>query len=364
MEKSKICFVIPSLQAGGMERVMSELARYFGSLDHVEAHLILYGLERGIFYSVPQNITIHTPSFTFNNSTRLSRAINSLKTMLFLRKVISTISPRCILSFGEVWNNFVIFSCLGMDINIYISDRCQPDKNLSFIQETMRRILYPTVRGIIVQSKLASHIYLRKFKCKNIYVIGNPIRSIQSDRLIVRENIVLSVGRLIHTKHYDELIRMFLRIYIPGWKLIIIGDDALKQRNMVKLEALVTSFGASDKVELVGQRADVDDFYLRSKIFAFTSSSEGFPNVIGEAMSAGLPVVSFDCVAGPSEMIRDGENGYLVPLFDFILFEKRLSRLMKDESLREELGNHARNDIRSFSIEAICKKFYNTILLT
>ncbi len=107
---------------------------------------------------------------------------------------------------------------------------------------------------------------------------------------------------------------------------------------------------------------DVDSQYLKSKIFAFTSNSEGFPNVIGEALSAGLPVVSYDCVAGPSEMIVDGENGFLVPVFDDDLFQKRLQQLIDDEELRQKMARKAPESVEKFSIEKIGQQYLDFIL--
>lgn len=79
-------------------------------------------------------------------------------------------------------------------------------------------------------------------------------------------------------------------------------------------------------------------------------------------MAAGLPVVAFDCVAGPSEMIIDGYNGFLVPLYDYRQFEEKLARLMKDENLREKLGINAEKSIQRFSREKICEAFYEFIM--
>jgi GalNAc-alpha-(1->4)-GalNAc-alpha-(1->3)-diNAcBac-PP-undecaprenol alpha-1,4-N-acetyl-D-galactosaminyltransferase len=79
-------------------------------------------------------------------------------------------------------------------------------------------------------------------------------------------------------------------------------------------------------------------------------------------MSAGLPVVAFDCVAGPSDMISDGENGFLVPLFDYGLFRQRLETLMKDRDLQESMGNRGREVIRAFSIQKTGERFLEFIL--
>ena len=201
------------------------------------------------------------------------------------------------------------------------------------------------------------------YRHPNISVIGNPIRKIVGqDGSVSRENIVLMVGRLIKTKHQDKLIELFVKINKPGWKLVIVGYDHLKQNNMERLQSIVKALNAEDRVELAGKQSNVEAYYLKSKIFAFTSSSEGFPNVIGEAMSAGLPVVAFDCVAGPAEMITDNKNGFLIPLFDYALFEHRLSLLMNNELLREQMGMCAKESIQHFDVQHIGDRFYNFML--
>lgn len=356
--KKKLCLVIPSLQAGGMERVMSELANYFSLKPEIDVNMVMYGRKPELFYSIPSTIKLHQPHFFFNNKYRIW---NTIKTFFFLRKKIKDISPDSVLSFGEYWNSFVLLSLLGLKIPVFVSDRCQPDKSLGKTHDFLRRLLYPKSAGVIVQTITAKSIYERRLRKASIIVIGNPIRSINADSSKTRENIVLTVGRLIESKHHDELIRLFARINLPAWKLIIVGGDALKQTNMQRLETLVNDLNLSDRVILTGSRNDVDDFYKRSKIFAFTSSSEGFPNVIGEAMSAELSVVAFSCIAGPSDMIKDGENGYLVSLFDYACFEQRLTELMNNEILRIRFGENSKKAIEVFSVESIGQQFFEVI---
>lgn len=355
----RIVLIIPSLHAGGMERVIAELAAFFSTKSNVEVHLILYGIKRDIFYHLPQNITIHKPGFEFNNSNRI---MNSMKTLWFVRKKIKGLKANAVLSFGESWNSFVLLALLGKKLPVYVSDRCQPNKNLGKKQEFLRRWLYPKAKGIIAQTEVAKEIYLKKNLHQNIQVIGNPIRNIIGDKVVQKENIVLSVGRLIKTKHHDELIRLFVKINQPGWKLIIVGDDALKQENMVRLRKLIVDLHASDKVILAGSQTDVESYYRSSKIFAFTSSSEGFPNVIGEAQSAGLPVIAFDCIAGPADLIQNNQNGYLVPLFDYNQFEEKLAHLMNNNQLRESMGTNAQKSVQQFEASKIAEQFYRFII--
>ena len=244
---------------------------------------------------------------------------------------------------------------------IFVSDRSRPGKDLGFLHNRLKSWLYPQAAGLIAQTGKARKIAELEKRNSNIRVIGNPIRNIEPDPLIVKENIVLTVGRLIKTKNLDQLIRLFVRINAPGWKLVIVGGDAQKQNLMIELEKLIRDLGATDKVILAGNQADVDVYYQKSKIFAFTSSSEGFPNVVGEAMSAGLPVVSFDCMAGPSDMIRDEEDGFLVKVFDYDTFEYRLKCLIDDEVLRGQLGSKAQERIKQFTVESIGKRYLSFI---
>jgi GalNAc-alpha-(1->4)-GalNAc-alpha-(1->3)-diNAcBac-PP-undecaprenol alpha-1,4-N-acetyl-D-galactosaminyltransferase len=343
-----------------MERVMAELAGYFAKKQQVEVHLILYGIKRDIFYALPDNVIIHKPSFIFDDNHRLKSVI---KTLFYLRKTIKEIKPDTVLSFGEYWNNFVLMATLGLSFPVFISDRSQPDKSLGKMQDKLRNWLYPFAKGVIAQTEKAKQIYTSFYRHSNITVIGNPIRKIQiGEEVIERENIVLMVGRLISSKHQDKLIELFVKINNPEWKLVIVGYDHLKQNHLLRLQELVKELGAEDRIVLAGKQSNVERYYLQSKIFAFTSSSEGFPNVIGEAMSAGLPVVSFDCVAGPSEMIADNENGFLIPLFDYDLFQIKLSSLMEDNATRLDFGLNAEKSIQMFSVESIGEKFFQFIL--
>ena len=359
MKKVKIVFVIHSLQAGGMERVVSILSNHIVENKDIEVHIILYGIYRDIFYPLSDKIQIHKPQFKFNNRNRF---FSTLRTILFLREKIKFINPISVLSFGEYWDNLVLISTYGVNIPIYIADRSTPLKDLGKVQNILRNYLYPKASGLIVQTEKAKQIYQKIFKNLNISVIANPIRDIKNKKKIKRENIVIMVGRLINTKHQDRLIKIFSKIDNLDWKLILVGDDAKKQNNKEKLTQLINDLKLKNRVVLAGEQKDIESYYLKSKIFAFTSSSEGFPNVIGEAMSSGLPVVAYDCLSGPSDLIKNNNDGFLIPLFNDKIFKRKLELLMNDESLMMEIGNNAKKSIKKFNLDEISELFLSTIL--
>lgn len=357
---TRICFAIPSLGVGGMERVMSEIICAFSKKENIEMHLILFGRKREIFYNLPDKVIVHKPSFVFSNK---FRTFNTIRTILYIRSTIKNLNPHSILSFGDYWNSLVLLSCIGLGMRIYVSDRSKPVIEKGTFQNWLKIKLYPHAKGVIAQTQKAKDNYLKIYHHDNMKVIGNPIKNINCEKgYRERENIVISVGRLATNKHYDRLIRLFSKINLPGWKLVIVGGDVAGGDNFAKLNELICNMNLQEKVFLAGTQKNVDEWLFRSSIFAFCSSSEGFPNVIGEAMQAELPVVSYDCLAGPSEMIEDGLNGYLIPVFDDDLFREKLMYLMRNKTERAKMGKYAKQSIKNFDSDMICNKFYEFIV--
>lgn len=353
-----LCFVIHSLQAGGMERVMSELLNFFAAKQQYRVHLVLYGIKRDVFYNISDKIIIYRPDFSFDNSKPLQ---STIRTFFFLRKTIKKINPISVLSFGERWNSMVLMALYGTKIPLYVSDRSQPDKSLGKLHDKLRVFLYPKAKGIIVQTHKAEVIFKSMYKHNNFKVIGNPIRQIQNNDE-VREKSILMVGRYIQSKQQNVLIEIFAKLNAPDWKLILVGYDHLKQNNQHKWEALSKQLKVSDRVIFAGKQENVEHYYNTSKIFAFCSASEGFPNVIGEAMSAQLPIVAFDCIAGPSDLIVDGVSGFLIPLNNKDLFTQKLQFLIDNPSEMELMGKKSKEFIAQFELNYICTEFENFIV--
>ena len=360
IEKKNICLVIPSLSVGGMERVMCELANYLAKRNDIAVKIVLYGRNPQIFYKLSKNVSIHRTEIVYEGNFRF---VFAMKTLFYLRRTVRSLEPSAVLSFGEFWNSFVLISLFGIDSPIYISDRCQPSKSLGKKHDFLRKFLYPSAQGIIVQTQTAEEIYKRMLRKGNINVIANPIRLILANSAIQRQKIVLCVARLINSKNLDRLITIFSDLNAIDWKLVLVGRNALGQDTMTVLQNLVKTLNLSERVVFEGEQENVDWYYRTSSIFAFTSSSEGFPNAIGEAMSAGLPVVAYNCIAGPADLIDDGVSGYLVDVFDDLTFRNRLKFLIDNAELREKMGANGAKKIEGYySQEKIGNEFARVLL--
>ena len=342
-----------------MERVASLLSNNFINKKKVTLHIVLFGINPIISFELDKRIVVHTPEFNFNNKFRL---FYTLKTICFLRKKIKELKPDSILSLGEKWNNLVLLSLLGLNFPIFISDRSEPNKDLGKFHNILRNLLYPFSSGIIAQTSIAAKIALQKKWNNNISIIGNPFKKESFNKKIKKENIILSVGRLIETKHFDELINIFKNINNKKWKLIIVGGNTNKSDLLNKYRNLVKKLGLTNQIFFEGERNDVRAYYLKSKIFAFTSSSEGFPNAIGEAMSFGIPVIAYDCVAGPSDLIYNGITGYLIKNRNQKKYEMQLKNLMQDDNTLKTFSKMSLEKINDFNIKNISEKYYEFII--
>ncbi|MBK8486685.1 MAG: glycosyltransferase [Bacteroidetes bacterium] len=342
-----------------MEKVMASLANYFATNSKDEIHLILYGKPHEIFYDIHTLVIIHKPHFAFNTK---YRRINTIKTACFIRSTIRKIRPITILSFGHIWNSLVMLSLLGIKKKIFLSDRAQPDLPISFVYQKLRKYLYPKATGIIAQTIYAKDFFQRWMPYNNIRVIANPIHEVPQTMLGQRQNIILSVGRLIKTKHHDKLINIFNQINNSDWQLIIVGGDAEKQNIHELLNLQINALDLQQRVLLTGEVQNVIPYYIQANIFAFTSSTEGFPNALAEAMAHGCACISYDCIAGPADLIDDGVNGFLIPEGNEKLYIEKLRLLMEDADLRKQFGLAAREKMKQFSTDKIAQQYLDFIL--
>lgn len=183
-----------------------------------------------------------------------------------------------------------------------------------------------------------------------VYVIPNIVHlndtGLYSD---CSEKRVLFAGRFEKQKNIGELICIWEMVHpqFPDWQLDLFGDGALWERYKQKAEALNINIAVHKPTP------QILDVYRRSSIFVLTSLFEPFGLVIPEAMSCGLPVVSYDSPYGPASIISEDKDGFVVPMHNRKEFACRLCQLMSDEELRKKMGKHAIVSSRRFSADKI-----------
>lgn len=180
--------------------------------------------------------------------------------------------------------------------------------------------------------------------------IPNPLPFTPSGRASLASKRILAVGRYSSEKDFASLIDIWsmLEPIHPEWELEIIGDGYLRS----SLEEQVSRLGLH-RVLLSFPTSDIQSKYLGASCLVMTSRYEGFGMVLIEAMSHGLPVISYDCPYGPREIIVDGVSGYLVTLGDKENFAKRVADLMDDKTLRMRMGQEAFASSERFVIEHV-----------
>ena len=146
---------------------------------------------------------------------------------------------------------------------------------------------------------------------------------------------MISAWRIVTKKH-------------PDWTLNIYGGGKKED-----FQPLVEKYGLADALKLNGPVSNILEKYLENSIFVLSSRFEGLPLVLMEAMSTGLPSVSFACPCGPRDIIHDGEDGILCENGNIQQLAAGICRLIEDEQLRKEMGRKAAQNIQRFSLENI-----------
>ena len=161
------------------------------------------------------------------------------------------------------------------------------------------------------------------------------------------------VGRFNEQKGLEYLIESWEKVHrrCPEWILHIYGEGEQEQL----LIRLIEEAGLYDVVEIHKPISQIVDRYLESSLFILTSRFEGFGMVIIEAMACGLPVVSFDCPWGPSELINNGDNGFLVEYLNTDEDADRICQLIESPALRREMGKNAKTYVKKFERDAVMK---------
>lgn len=199
----------------------------------------------------------------------------------------------------------------------------------------------------------------------NIEVIPNAALISGSDYATTESKRVIAVGRLDYQKGFDRLIEAWALVQqtdkYSDWHLDIFGQG--EWRDM--LQQMIDERGLQDRVTLNKPTKDIAKEYASSSMLVMSSNYEGFPMVMIEAMSKGLPIVTFDFKCGPKDIIQHGENGLIVKNGDIEGLAKAMISMMRDDAARKRMGKNAKKVVETYSEEAVMmqwKELFNTLV--
>ena len=339
----KIAFHLNSLQQGGAERVVSNLANRFAKEGYeVVIATEWYGTDE---FALDQKVRRVHVGLTKEDENR-SRISKMLRRIWYLRRFMKKEKPDVVVAFTRGVLYRALAAGIGTGIPVVISVRTDPVGHYDKKADKLRiPLLFPHAAGCVFQTEGAK-AFFAPYLQKNSRIILNPLnpKYVGVPEPAVRTKDVVQSGRLVDFKNQPMLIRAFLKVHEkhPDYTLKIYGPDS-KDGTKEILESIIRENHAEDYVKLMGGSTTLEKDLADAALYAFSSDWEGLPNALMEAMALGLPVVSTDCpCGGPKTLIEDGVNGLLVPIMDEKAMTDGILRLIEDRELAERLGREAR----------------------
>lgn len=190
----------------------------------------------------------------------------------------------------------------------------------------------------------------KEWRVANTVIIPNPLPEFQCGKPQKRKKQILCIGTLCYRKGYDLLIEAWAIIAsrYPEWSVKVYGSG-----DASPYQALADSRNLTGRIEFHPPVADIGARYNESGIFVLPSRFEGFGMVLLEAMSFGMPCISFDCPSGPRDILTDGVDGLLVSAGDPVALANSIEDLIKHPERRKSLGQQARLSVRRYEIAKI-----------
>ena len=327
---------------GGLERVLSVKASFFSEVLGYEVFIItLNEAECTPFYPF-------SPRISFCNVQTQSKGLAYLQSYVQgINRWIDKINPDviCVCDDGIKGLYIPLWIHRGKSRLIY-----ERHASLQFCTHPWQRVLMQLGGKLYHKIVVLTQYNAKEWHWGNIEVIPNPlslhpktVSSLQSKRIIC-------VGSLSENKGYDLLIKAWSNIAsrYPDWSIHIYGKG-----NSSPYRQAVENAGLTQQIEFHSPTDQIEEEYIASSMLVLPSRSEGFGMVLIEAMSCGLPCVSFDCPSGPRDIISHGEDGFLVKPQDTDELGKRITQLIESEELRKKMGQAARKNSQRYKMEEI-----------
>ena len=358
----KVLFICYDFKLGGNAQVLSTVLEYLNK-DLFNPVLVTYSGERGL--PLPKGISEHVLGLKGGGGLARKLAVNFLA-VLRLRRVLRKERPDMVVGMGGMSNWALILAAklTARKLPIIIGEhgvgslKYRTDRLTSSLLGRLNKSLYPLADRIVAVSHGVQDHLIKDVKVpeQKITYIPNPVDIKRIHKLseeqvdhpwLTRRSkpVILWVGRMESLKGLPQLIGGFERVLKQlDARLIIVGNgsELNATRNLVQQKEL------SEKVDFVGFQSNPYRYMSKCSVFAFPSLSEGFGMVLVEAMACCLPVVSADCVAGPSEVLQSGRCGILVPVGDEGALAQAIVTLLTDTDLRNRLTAEALRRVTDF----------------
>ena len=375
----KITFVTATLTSGGSERVMSIVANKMQERGY-EVEIICLN-DQIVFYPINEGIKI--THVEVEAGTKLLP-----KKLWWFRKYIQKTQPDVVIAFMVSVYTVTLLALMGIDIPVISSVRNDPAYS-NLRKKITRKLLLPRSAHVVVQTQQIKEFFNKNIQ-KKTTVIYNPVNekvfetSYDDDNVDDNENLklkvkdgvvvkvdglkvkgeerinrIISVGRLYPQKDQKMMIEAFAKVSerFPDWKLVIFGEGPEREA----LESLVERLKIQDKVSLPGRSENIIDELKKSKIFCLSSVYEGMSNALVEAICVGLPIVTTK-VSGTEELIKNGENGFIVNIGDKESMAKALTKIIEDENLQNQFSENNKAQAIKFETNAIVDQWEQVIL--
>ncbi len=347
-EIKKIAFVINKVTlSGGAERVVCTLASELSRRGIDTTIITQQNTECG--YSIDENVKI----WAAKANGRISIFRNFVRNSA-MRKYIKKQKFDVVISFITAMNIQTILFTRGLKSKIVISERIFP-ATIKQPKKFFSKIIYPLADGIVFQTEEARNCFKGKVRKKGC-VIFNPLTQNLPSASETKSKYIVTVGRLTEQKNHKLLISAFKEFSEnhPDYELRIYGSGPLKQ----ELKQFSESLDISDKVRLMGAVENVTEYIKDAAMFVLSSDFEGMPNVLAEAMAIGLPCVSTDCLGGgAAALIKDGENGLLVPCNNVQSLLAAIEKVADDTAFAEAHTGRAKEIKDELSVERIAQNW-------
>ncbi|HET1085604.1 TPA: glycosyltransferase family 4 protein [Streptococcus pneumoniae] len=345
--------------SGGGERVAVSLANEL--TKKYEVHLIgITTKQSDLFFGI--NSQVKYSNF-FDHRVRLSK--NILKISKMLKKYFLDNEIEVAFGIGIFSNIFLSLSGIGISTKVVLCDHTNSiTANRELSKKVQRYVGTKLADKIITLTQEDRKNYIRKYGISEnriAYIYNWKENRLSNIPYNDESTKIVTVGRFDYQKGYDYLIQVAKKVLakMPDWTWEIYGSG--KQDEVDKIRDLITENDLQDKLVIKGLEKNQDLIYGDKGIYVMTSRYEGLPLVLLEAQQYNLPIVGFRCPTGPSEIVEDGVNGYLIDCYDTDKMSEKLLELMKNDDLRQSFSDHAKDTMDKFDKNKILNQWIELI---